>query len=224
MKTVCFLIFLSGLLFFFACEKKERTTIVSGKVINAGSKQPIDSVKVSLLDGVSTAGQIIPGNTTSGKKNITYTDKEGKFRVEITGEYVPFLSLSKKDYEAPQGGLVIGVKWGEENADKLYEMKANAWFNPVVAPKSEFSSGIICPGTYNPLYGYECGYFVKYLPKSPIKVFDRENLLGHFGWYQYGGDMYQLYKIEVIRNDVKQVLIDSVYIKSLETYNDTIYF
>ncbi len=224
MKKSFLLILLSGMLFISACEKKDRTTIVSGKVINAGSKQPIDSVKVSLLDGVSTAGEIIPGNTTSGKKNIAYTDKEGKFRVEITGDYEPFLSLSKQDYEAPQGGLVIGVEWGNDNAYKVYEMKANAWFNPVVAPRSEFSSGIICPAVYNQYYGCECEYLLKSLPETPMKVFDRKDLLGNFGWSQYGGDTYQLYKIEVNRNGVKQIIIDSVYIKSLETYTDTIYF
>ena len=85
MKKSFLLIILFGMLFISACEKKVRTTttIVSGTVINAGSKQPIDSVKVTLLDGVSTAGEINSGNTTSGNKNVAYTDKEGKFRVEI---------------------------------------------------------------------------------------------------------------------------------------------
>ena len=89
MKTVLYItaIFVS-LLIVISCEKKVRTTttIVSGTVINAFTNHPIDSVKVSLLDGVSTAGEIIPGNTSSGLTNFAYTDKEGKFKVQITGE------------------------------------------------------------------------------------------------------------------------------------------
>ncbi len=92
MKKSFLLILLSGMIFISACEKKVRTTttIVSGTVINAFTNHPIDSVKVSLLDGVSTAGEIIPGNTSSGLTNFAYTDKEGKFKVQITGEYEPF--------------------------------------------------------------------------------------------------------------------------------------
>lgn len=67
-KTFLFL----GLIFLFiSCDKdKSRTTAVEGIVIDKGNKQPIDSVKVTLRDGVGTGGDpIFPGNTSSGKKN-----------------------------------------------------------------------------------------------------------------------------------------------------------
>jgi len=220
MKTTLYLTGILALLVIAAsCEKKERTTVVSGTVINAGSKQPIDSVKVSLLDGVSTAGEIIPGNTTSGKKNVAYSDKEGKFKVQITGEYEPFLSLSKQDYEAPQGGLVIGVRWGEDNSDKIFEMKTYAYFNPVLVSVAYVTSVKFCPAYFSKnTLNFECeSGWEETLGNGSSQPFNNVPFLTY-------GDMFQKYKIDFRRNNILYNKVDSVYIKGFETYNDTIYF
>ncbi len=217
MKTTLYLTGILALLVIAAsCEKKERTTVVSGTVINAFSNQPIDSVKVSLLDGVSTAGEIIPGNTSSGLSNVAYTNKEGKFKVQITGEYEPFLAFSKQDYKAPNGGLIQNVDWGSNTNDYVCKMIAKAWFNPVLAPKESFLSGSICPAKIPDIYCFD-------LPHSPSQAPERFEWDGHYGWGA-NGDTYRWYILKFNRNGDYIEVIDSVYIKSLETYTDTIYF
>ncbi|ASB48836.1 hypothetical protein CDL62_06670 [Alkalitalea saponilacus] len=61
------------------CKESTYTTVVEGVVINTGSRQGIDSVLVTLQDGVSgTAGGFnLEMNTSSGKKNQVYTDANG---------------------------------------------------------------------------------------------------------------------------------------------------
>jgi hypothetical protein len=82
----------------FSCgKKKSQTTIVSGKVINFGSRAPVEGVLVILQDGVDASnGSVIDGKTSSDKKNTAYTNSNGEFRVELKGEYQPFLGLKKK--------------------------------------------------------------------------------------------------------------------------------
>lgn len=212
-----FLVLLALLFFGTSCDEKMHTTIVSGKVINAGSKQPIDSVLVTLLDGVSTAGEFIPGNTTSGLKNVAYTDKEGNFRVEITGEYNAYLALSKARYEAPNGGLITSVSEGlHENM--VYEMKAYSYFNPLIVPINPVSYSKFCPAYFSAYlsdYNCESGWEAS-LGNSPEHPYS-------IGFLTFG-DMFQIYKIEFSRNNVDYTIIDSVFIKSFETFSDTIYY
>lgn len=222
MKLFIYLLILISLL--ESCEKKDiRTTVVRGKIINAGSLQPIDSVKVTLIDGVNSADEIIPGETSSGKESTVYTNSKGEFELQISGEYKPFIAFYKKKYIAPDGGLVLAVDWGAINDNLVFKMTAVSSFNPILLPKSPFTSGNICPAK-STAYGCECEYLTRSLSASPCRVFgDYIRLDGDTGWASYG-DMYQKYKIELLRNGVKEIVIDSVFIKSLENYCDTICF
>ena len=102
MKTMHLILITPFFLFLFnSCFKQPYYhTIVEGKVINWGSKQPIDSVLVVLSDGISSGGGWVNlgnnGGTSSNKKNSVYTNKLGEFKVELTGEHQAILSLGKK--------------------------------------------------------------------------------------------------------------------------------
>ncbi len=211
-----------------SCEIKVKTTVVYGMVIDAGSKQPIDSVLVTLLDGVSTSGGIIPGNTTSGIKNVAYTDKDGKFRVEITGEYSPFIALSKPRYAAPHGGLINSVKWGVENS-MLYEMVAPSHFcgkfHNIGDTVQELKIAIIGPydlnDTSQSMDGDNVeGWQLVYRTNKTIYDICQGNRI-----YDAGiGNSFQRYQLRIKRNNSWEKRLDSVYIKGFETYTDTINF
>ncbi len=219
MKKSFLLILLSGMIFISSCEKKVRTTttIVSGTVINAGSKQPIDSVKVTLLDGVSTAGEIISGNTTSGNKNVAYTDKEGKFRVEITGEYEAYIAFSKEKYEAPNGGLIKYFSKGIHD-NEIFEMKAEAFFWPTISTTKLTSYTSFCPLYYDDNNCWS-GWSESWSGTQTRKIYNVD-----LGGFRCIGDKYMRFKIEFLLNNEWNTKIDSVYIKSFETYRDTIYY
>ncbi len=221
------LIALIAVLFLFSsCEKKMHTTIVSGKVINEGSKQPIDSVLVTLLDGVSTAGEIIPGNTSSGKKNIAYTDKEGNFRVEITGEYDSFLALSKARYEAPHGGLVTSVSAGVHE-NMVYAMKSVSEFCGVyksTLPGLEelrvifLDQGFIGDTCWTLSGDNNIGWQFRFYEDRPFSICERNILTNIYG------DRYLKFRLRILRDSTWETKIDSVYLKGFETYHDTIYY
>jgi hypothetical protein len=227
MKTQLFFIVVI-MITILSCEKKVQTTVVSGIVLDAGSKQPIDSVLVTLLDGVSTAGEIIPGQTTSGKKNVAYSNKEGKFRVEITGEYSPFITLSKPRYGAPHGGLINSVKWGVANS-MVYEMVAPSHFcgkfHNVGEPVQELKIAIIGPydlkDTSQAMSGENVeGWQLVFRTNKSTYDICKENLI----FYTGVGNSFQRYQLRVKRNNSWEKRLDSVYIKGFETYTDTINF
>jgi len=227
MKTTLYITAIIALLVIAAsCEKKERTTVVSGTVINAGSKQPIDSVLVTLLDGVSTAGEIIPGNTTSGKKNVAYTDKEGNFRVEITGEYDAFIAFSKEKYEAPSGGLITGVSSGVHQ-NMFFEMQSKAEFcgvfKSIHSDPEELRIVFLddgYPGDTNwSISGdNKVGNQLRFYGDKLIDICDRNKL-----YYVYG-DRFLKFRLRIKRNSIWETKVDSVYLKGFETYHDTIYY
>jgi len=216
------LIFLSAgfLLFIQSCSKDdEKTTVVSGIVIQSGNKQPLDSVRVTLRDGVSTANDpIFPGQTASGCKNVAYTDKDGYFRVEITGEYGPFISLAKDKYMPPYSGAIIPMKWGANNAGKVFEMDAESHFEPTLFPINQTEHSTFCPLYYDGDDVCQSGW-TKEWDGTKIKVL--YDLI-------YGldciGDKYLRYRLVYVRNGNTFTKLDSVYIKAFETYRDTIYY
>jgi len=225
MKKLVFLLAVFSIVF-FSCEKnKEKTTIIEGVVLNAGTKQPIDSVKVLLKDGnANTSGSFgIDGNTSSGKSATVYTDKEGKFTIQITGEFTPFLLASKKDYSFwginPHRNLFgdyIPMKFGLNQKTEI-QLFAKSYFKPVLMQKDlsivydkivySFMSKDRVTGE---LVTHSRVYFVDY---GSHTVSDPAF-----------GEMINYYQIEKYSSFGVETIIDSVYIPGFTTYIDTIYY
>jgi len=215
---------------FFSCEKnKEKTTIIEGVVLNAGTKQPIDSVKVLLKDGnANTSGGFgIDGNTTSGKSATVYTDKEGKFTIQITGEFTPFLLASKKDYSFwsinPHRNLFgdyLPMIFGEK---QKYEINfyPNAKFQGILMQKDisriyskiEFKQLCKSDSVFS-FCGWPADEFVGIGPHQ----------INPYGGPIVKGDRYFFFQIEKYSSSGVETIIDSVYIPGFTTYRDTIYY
>jgi hypothetical protein len=230
-KVTLFLKFLlCGILLGASCdENKEYHTIVRGKVINVGSKAPIDSVLVVIRDGIPSGGGWFDlGNTSSDKKSYTYTDKNGFFEIELIGEHSAYLGLSKKGYlyEFNEGGSVIGYKYFSNRVfeNEILEMKADAWFKPIL--KSKEISHNTDTLFFEILSNHRSEYDIIHGNPYGITGFHCEFYgIGPFTYsYRSIGDTYLPFRIALKRQSIKTIRIDSVYIKSFDTYADTIYY
>lgn len=206
-----------------ACSKDhEYTTRVSGVVLNYGSKEPIDSVLIGLKDGVGASGfSVLPASTD--KRSVTYTDADGRFDIELSGEYGAFLFMEKEGYEFTN----IEVKPYEDgdHDNEVLEMYAPAFFNPYfVSNTTNKNFSIKMPLVSKSTLGSS-----NYRFDFPGGVYEFEGEGPHqlgelFGPYKGIGDTYIPYRMTVERNGKTTVNQDSVYIKSFETYRDTIYY
>jgi hypothetical protein len=206
------------------CEKEVPLTSIEGKVINSGSKTPIDSVLVTLQDGVGSSGVFSLGSSNtkgSGLYTTTYTNKEGSFKISLKCDK-PALSLTKKGYEfvilnGGSGQSIKGYNPGNYT-NEILGLWAQAYFSPIIKGKNCIQSDSICfgdgitiPSFYflrNQLRGYGNG---------PIKPY-ADNGLSAFG------DKYYPYWIKYQIKGVWHQKIDSAFIKSFSTYIDTIYY
>ena len=210
----------------FASCSKEETTIVSGQVINTGSKEPIEGATVTLQDGISSAGGLIEGNTSSGKSASTQTDANGRFSLQITGEHAPALSAGKGDnhrqvkYNGEYidgGGAAIGVNKGTKNEDVTIELEADAYF-------------------YGNFFNVELGneydslkvYFLRdsYSRSGFDYDFSNYDTQEKKAKYDYlcGGHQYLKMELTYLRNGAEEIKIDSVFIESGETFTGTVYY
>ena len=130
------------LLALLGCMDDEFTTTVSGKVVNFGSREPVEGACVYLKDGVGSSGVVIyEGNTSSDKRSEVLTDANGEFTVSLTGEYEAFLSVGKEGYQefiVANEGAAVGIKsygFGGSYENQVLELKAEAYFNPLFESK-----------------------------------------------------------------------------------------
>lgn len=218
---------------FNCCTKKTYHTIIEGKVINWGSKQPIDSVLVVLKDGVASGGGWVSigngGGTSSDKQNATYTNKLGEFKVELIGENQAVLYLSKINYSftTPEGGIKGYANGLFKN--EVLEMKAVAYFNPFFKAKTKTSNSdtlIIEILSHNKSadeiasgkrYGIT-GFAATFIGSGSFRYSDGTSP------FLSVGDSYQPFSVTLKQRGVTKTGIDSVFIKSLETYKDTVYY
>lgn len=233
MRNINIILAISLLLpIFNSCKKDAYHTIVEGKVVNWGSKQPIDSVLVTLKDGVASGGGWVDlgngGGTSSTKKSTVYTNEKGEFKVELSGENQAVLYLSKKGYTFhTQEGGIKGYSDGSFKNEVL-EMEANAFFDPIFTSKnktydsdtliikmlsqSRRENGVI----FGDRYGIT-GFGATFKGIGPFRYSDRYPYLSV-------GDSYQPFSVTLKQQGVTKTGIDSVFIKSLETYKDTVYY
>ena len=209
-----------------ACSKEE-TTIVSGQVINTGSKEPIEGATVTLQDGISSAGGLIETNTSSGKSANVLTDANGRFSLQITGEHAPVLSSGKDNNHSqvkyngekiPGGkGHAIFVRRGENHESVTIELEADAFF-------------------YGNFFNVELGneydslkvYFLTDSYDRSGFDYDFSNFQSQEKKAEYerrcGGHQYLKMELTYLRNGAEETKIDSVFIESGETFTGTVYY
>ena len=210
----------------FSCNKNkdEGDFIIKGKIINAGSKEPIDSVLVILYGGNPMSNPFMPGfndNPPNGNNDTTYTDKNGEFKLEIHNEKAAFIGWVKDGY--------VNTKIyenGQETTNKFFtpcntyvtlEYEAKCSFFPVFMKKiNNINNDTLI--VYISRYDFQKRFipYRTYYGKSPF------TLDSDFGYCT--GNTYFHYKIEYTDNGIWKTKIDSLYVKSFETYNDTIYY
>jgi hypothetical protein len=205
----------------FSCGKKKYHTVISGKVINYGSKAPIDSVLVVLQDGVSSSGSIIDGNTSSDSKDMVYTNNNGEFRVELKGEHHPYLWWSKKKHERydPEYGREIKPYSEGIYENEILELQADAFFDG----KFKIDQGLP-EDTLNVkilVIGFGLGYYIENGFKRNC---DGTRYCGFTIPLTLPGHTYYVYDVNYKKNGLWYHKLDSIYIKSFETFKDTIYF
>ena len=205
---------------------KNNTYSVEGVVLNTNTLEPLDSVEVTLKDGVGV-GTIIPSDGANVISRV-YTNSEGKFKISIKSKSNhAFLFLGKKGYEYINPNSTSDtrhyyVQDGHQNIILL--MNGIAYFNSpfykTSAPQKDQDSLKITLLSYekiDELFNYRepflrkgKGVFYYAYEDSRTKV---------------KGDRYLRYKLEFTTDGVWQTKIDSVFLPtSLEVYRDTIYY
>ena len=239
-RTIALPLLLVGL---FACNNDEEfTTHVSGKVVNRFSKEPIADAYVFLNDGMSSSGLGAGWQTSSDKRVEGRSDINGEFMLELTGEYEATLGVFKEgyafdpDWDDEIGEDTKGYGYGGDYENQVLEMEAEAGFNPLfestvpILPTDSlviFIGGNVRPAVpANQLKDWlNTGWTRLYVGQqiSRFSPVDNVRKPEEFG-YPATGDTYTPYQIAYTRNGQWESRIDSIYIKSLETYTETIYY
>jgi hypothetical protein len=202
---------------------EEYVTTVNGTVINFGSRQPMAGAKVLLTDGVAADVFLPAANTSSAAYSVGYTDSLGRFSITLKGKHQASFSAGMKDCEYDPNwsdGISIGVRGFRPGVhdNVLCELRAAAWFNATLQSK---------PGTTVD------SLQIVLLSYNNIKSgFDGKDFKGP-GPFRYSpldkgmmvtGDRFLRYELKVLRNSVWESAIDSVYIKSFDSFDGIILF
>ena len=243
MKTNRLILIVAILLTLSSCMDDEFTTTVSGKVVNFGSREPVEGAYVYLKDGVGSSGPIIyDGNTSSDKRSEVLTDANGEFTVSLTGEHAAYLGVvgpeGYQEFIIAEGGAAVGVKsygFGGNYENQVLELKAEAGFNPL------FVNTILGQPTDSLIILYQdirrdlpanqikrrlnSGWNTLYVGQQASRFISADNPEElNKPVAPTTGDTYTPYQIAYTRNGQWVTKIDSVYIKSFETFTDTIYY
>lgn len=222
-NIVCLLIIA---LVFSKCKKDEPLTIVEGQVINYGSKEPIDSAIVTLQSGVGSGTPIsdFGSNKTkgNGSENITYTDKNGYFKIQLHGEQ-PFLFCGKKGYTFinPDGGETIyAIGQGTHKINVILRLKSKAYFNPYFVCRQKRSND---DGTVMDQYCIEGDDFVCSTVSAQYgnKI---EQLYSNDSIGLVTGDKYTRFRLRYKIFGVDYSKTDSVLVKGQTVFRDTIWY
>jgi hypothetical protein len=204
---------------------KNNTYSVEGVVLNTNTLEPLDSVEVTLKDGVGV-GTIIPSDGANVISRV-YTNSEGKFKISIKSKSNhAFLFLGKKGYEYINPNSTSDtrhyyVQDGHQNI--ILHMNGIAYFNSpfykTSAPQKDQDSLKITLLSYEDLNKL---YLLDPRLYNGKGVFHYPTLNYPF---KVKGDRYLRYKLEFTTDGVWQTKIDSVFLPtSLEVYRDTIYY
>ena len=112
---------------FISCKKKPKVTKISGIVLDYGTNEPIEDVKIFVNDRFVSSGPFTDSNFGTDAEATVFTDKDGKFDVEIDAEYSVSL-IPSKDSEYWSSDDRYGYSIGTITEDEVIKLKAKAWF------------------------------------------------------------------------------------------------
>ncbi|MGB0391098.1 MAG: hypothetical protein ACPGVC_05780 [Salibacteraceae bacterium] len=205
------IILVFGLLFFNGCKKEEYHTTVKGKVIHSSTKLPIEGVTVVIENEVS----FNPSHLDS-----TVTNENGYFHLELPNENGAWVYLKKMGYTFHYSSLdnVTGYLTSYPNGvteNVVLEMYSEATFKPILQGVS--------PSINDSLFFERLTYDKDH--NGRMRSFTG---LGPFIPYDNGGyirgDTYTYYWLRYKLQGSWTERIDSVFVKSFETFTDTIYY
>ena len=223
-KNIIILLFtIPIVILLYSCEKRNHfTTTANGIVIDVYTRQPIDSVIVTILDNdalISDPQWYWFGYKKyySGQKNTTYTDSNGYFSLILEDhENQPSLKAWRDDYY----GFVIedgipnrgDLKFGGENTNLV--VAGHLYLNGRLRRFrfegiEEADSAEVCQLSY-----------------EDRNIIDRcAYLYFHRDWdFQVLKNKYFAYRIHYYRSNEWKFKTDSVFIRSLEGPTITIYY
>ena len=205
--------------------KRENTYLVEGVVVNRITQEPLEGVKMTLNDGLGVGG-IFPSDEIE-VSNVTYTDEQGKFKIQIKSKSNhAVLWLSKQGYEFQIQESTSDTRFygiNDEYTSVKLEMDGIAYFNSpfykTSAPQKDQDSLKITLLSYEDLNKL---YLLDPRLYNGKGVFHYPTLNYPF---KVKGDRYLRYKLEFTTDGVWQTKIDSVFLPtSLEVFRDTIYY
>ena len=208
-----------------SCNKKTDIVSVEGVVLEYYTKKPIEGVRVKLRDGMISTGDGVIFETESqslGNIDSVFTDKNGKFHVEVEATNQAAFGIKKKDYSFDpnwEDGVSVGVTSFNigHHSNEVFYMKATSLFSPILMSASEsYDSDTL---TYEILERIKTGGFYHYIERDYYREGPFET--GSFTRY---ANKYQLYRLTLKRGGIETIVLDSIYLKPLITFNDTIYY
>ena len=200
---------------FGACKKEESKlphTIVEGYIIHSGTKQPLDSVRVSIWDGI--------GTNTQNNYDTTYTNAQGFFHIEVDGnEPVMFLYKKSYSFEYHLDGAALGIipLTVGVHKDMKFEMDAWAYINPWFQGRNSISTDTVLFDLLSSK-GIQEGWLSTYFGNGP------HHFGNSFNGYLTKGDTYKAYWLKYQIKGKWYERVDSVYVPSFKTWSDTIYY
>ena len=125
--------------------KRENTYLVEGVVVNRITQEPLEGVKMTLNDGLGVGG-IFPSDEIE-VSNVTYTDAQGKFKIQIKSKSNhAVLWLSKQGYEFQIQESTSDTRFygiNDEYTSVKLEMDGLAYFNPIFKKISSISKACL---------------------------------------------------------------------------------
>jgi len=97
---------------------QDQSVVVSGKVIESGSQQPLEYATVKLLD--SESGQLLSGATTGADGTFSLTTSTENFTLEVG--FIGFVSKTFSEFTIVSGRLDLGTIGLSEDTEQLDEV------------------------------------------------------------------------------------------------------
>ncbi|WP_235295968.1 carboxypeptidase-like regulatory domain-containing protein [Portibacter marinus] len=188
---------------------------MSGRVIDFGTREPIENVRIYVQDGFTGSGPILNHDDIGENEALTYTDENGEFFVEIKAENNPVLfpSKSREYWNYNEGGLVQSGEIftrGEDHKDIEIILRGKAYLNFRAESDNEQADSIKFLG-YLEYPSLSSRY------QSKGKNYD---IIEGFAY----ANSYYTYDFRYKRDGVWTSILDSIYIPLGETRGDTIYY